>query len=332
MTEELERNRVGLFLATVSRAAALAFLRCFDCRGRFSLDRRRGRLDGRSFGRRLLGGGTGATGQGQGCSSGRQDKQLRAEIHNDFSSLSLSERDVQLFSSIEAIFLRHKPQEGQTKKAGDPQKGPPASEARSPNRGANFVFDAASYDEHLHATRLEPFSQGVEGLVHVDGTPAVEQVQRGVPVFGPSVDRVVRLLDDDRPTDAVGLEFVEGLLHNRRLGIMSSLHHGIADRVFEFERVLVTVEKLNQKVRTERGALAWLERKSLFIVEQPIAERMVFAPVNQGPTMIHRGFGRSHRCHRFANKTINQSGPKPRSGRGERGNECGQCRQRCEER
>jgi len=71
------------------------------------------------------------------------------------------------------------------------------------------VLESASDDEELNPSRLESFLQNFHGSMHEHSATAVKQIDSRVVVLGPSVNRVMRLLDDHRARDAIGPKFME---------------------------------------------------------------------------------------------------------------------------
>lgn len=123
------------------------------------------------------------------------------------------------------------------------------------NRSAlslDFGLNASSHDEELHSTGLESLLERIHGLVHVNGSSAVEEVYRCVPVLWPRVDRVVRLLDNHRARNPVRLELVETVRDNRGFADDGGIDHGLAYRALQLERLWIAIEQFDKKVRSQR--------------------------------------------------------------------------------
>ena len=71
------------------------------------------------------------------------------------------------------------------------------------------MLKSAANDKELNSFGLESLSEDFNGLVNENGTTAVEQIHGSIAMFGPSVDRVMGFLDNDRSAYAERLELVE---------------------------------------------------------------------------------------------------------------------------
>ncbi len=68
-------------------------------------------------------------------------------------------------------------------------------------------------------------------------------------MLGPSVDCVMRFLDDDRTGNSIRLEFVERLSNYGRLAPVGGFAHQSANGFLVFERLLVAAVHFDKKMR-----------------------------------------------------------------------------------
>lgn len=150
----------------------------------------------------------------------------------------------------------------------------------------DFALDSSSNDKELDSSRLELLAKHFDRSVDVDRSTAVEQIDGSVSVLRPSVDRVVRFLDYDRARNAVRHKFVERIRHNRRFRSACRVHHCSSDRFRLFERLLVAIKELNQKVRAERRLFVLRLWQALDIVTEPIVKGVSVFTVDELPASI----------------------------------------------
>jgi hypothetical protein len=165
---------------------------------------------------------------------------------------------------------------------------------------AYFVLEAAADYEELDALGSESLFEDIDGSVNQDSASAVEQVNGGVAVLGPRVDGVVRLLDDDRTADAVGLELVERLIHDSGLAHTGGIAHGAANLFLKLQRIFVAAEEFDEQVRAKRGHFAGTERQAFLVATEPLIKADFIIAVDERPAgIVRNGRGLQNRALRY---------------------------------
>jgi hypothetical protein len=120
---------------------------------------------------------------------------------------------------------------------------------------------------------LEALAENFYGFVDEYGATAIEQVNSGVSVLRPSVNRVVRFLDNDGSADAKGLELMERLLDDRSFAGGSSVAHCLAYDLFGLKGAAIASVHLDEQVRAQRWRLIWSKWKAFFVFPKPVTKR-----------------------------------------------------------
>ena len=147
----------------------------------------------------------------------------------------------------------------------------------------DFALASSANDEELDALGLESLLEQFDGSADLDGASAVEQVHCCVAVLGPGVDRVVRLLDDDRTADAVGLEFLEAVGDDRGFGDSGCFDHCVADGVVLLQGLPIAAEEFDKEVTTQGRLFAWSVGESFGVTVEPFVECLNIIALNGGP-------------------------------------------------
>lgn len=156
--------------------------------------------------------------------------------------------------------------------------------AREATLPADFAGDAAADDQEFDPLRLESLAQDLDGFSHLHGAAAIEQVNGGITMLGPGVNRVVRLLNDHRSAYAPRLELMERIGNYGGFASVSRFLHRGRDGNFFFQGPVFAAVKLDQQMRTQRRLLFGAKGKSFFVVVQPRLKLLDIVAVNERPT------------------------------------------------
>lgn len=88
----------------------------------------------------------------------------------------------------------------------------------------------------------------------MDAFAASEDVDRGVAVLGPDVDREMRFADDDHPGNAPGRELMKHRVDNRCARHVRCVGHRCSDPVEIIQAIAEAFVQVNENLTADAGA------------------------------------------------------------------------------
>ena len=102
----------------------------------------------------------------------------------------------------------------------------------------------------------------------------------------PSVNRVVRLLDDDRAGNSVRFELMERVCDDRGFALNRRVLHCLPNHDFLFQGFMVATIEFDQQMGAERWLFSKPGRKALLVMSQPLAKGFFVLAVNESPSRV----------------------------------------------